>query len=94
MAVQRDGRNRFGLRISRGSVDSIGGKSRRLHREKKWCGFNTKVLDEHLPIAMDVLSDSGAEPGPSREEDIEKEKGVISRGNQDGPRIAPRLPRA
>jgi hypothetical protein len=38
--------------------------------------FNTKVLDEHLPIAMDVLSDLVLNP-LFRDEDIEKEKGVI-----------------
>ena len=38
--------------------------------------YNTKVLDEHLPIAMDVLSDLVLNPLFS-EEDIEKEKGVI-----------------
>jgi predicted Zn-dependent peptidase len=38
--------------------------------------FNTKVLDEHLPVAMDVLSDLVLNP-LFREEDIEKEKGVI-----------------
>jgi predicted Zn-dependent peptidase len=38
--------------------------------------FNTKVLDEHLPIALDVLSDMVLNP-LFREDDIEKEKGVI-----------------
>ena len=38
--------------------------------------FNTKVLDEHLPLAMDVLGDLVLNPA-FREEDIEKEKGVI-----------------
>ena len=38
--------------------------------------YNTKVLDEHLPIAMDVLSDLVLNP-LFRDEDIEKEKGVI-----------------
>ena len=38
--------------------------------------YNTKVLDEHLPLAFDVLSDLVLNP-LFREEDIEKEKGVI-----------------
>ncbi|MBM3738910.1 MAG: insulinase family protein [Acidobacteria bacterium] len=38
--------------------------------------FNTKVLDEHLPAAFDVLSDMVLRPS-FREEDIAKEKGVI-----------------
>ena len=38
--------------------------------------FNTKVLDEHLSLAFDVLADLVLHP-MFREEDIEKEKGVI-----------------
>jgi predicted Zn-dependent peptidase len=38
--------------------------------------FNTKVLDEHLPLAFDVLSDLVLNP-MFRPEDVEKEKGVI-----------------
>jgi predicted Zn-dependent peptidase len=38
--------------------------------------FNTKVLDEHLPLAFDVLADLVLHP-LFRKEDIEKEKGVI-----------------
>jgi len=30
---------------------------------KECIGFNIKVLDEHLPIAMDVLSDLVLQPG-------------------------------
>jgi hypothetical protein len=46
-----------------------------LHRQKFVC-YNTKVLDEHLPIAFDVLSDMVLRPA-FRADDIEKEKGVI-----------------
>jgi len=38
--------------------------------------FNTKILDEHLPIAMDVLSDLVLNPRFDQE-DIDKEKGVV-----------------
>jgi predicted Zn-dependent peptidase len=38
--------------------------------------FNTKVLDEHLPLALDILSDMVLNP-VFRPADIEKEKGVI-----------------
>ncbi|MEP6714664.1 MAG: pitrilysin family protein [Terriglobia bacterium] len=57
------------------SVDSIGGNLDAF-TAKELVGFNTKVLDEHLPIAIDVLSDLVLNPA-FREEDIEKEKGVI-----------------
>src|SRR5437899_7803238 len=56
-------------------VDSIGGNMDAFTAKEMVC-FNTKVLDEHLPIAMDVLSDLVLNP-MFREEDIEKEKGVI-----------------
>src|ERR1700735_3689350 len=57
------------------SVDSIGGNLDAFTAKEMVC-FNTKVLDEHLPIAMDVLSDLVLNPA-FRDEDIEKEKGVI-----------------
>jgi predicted Zn-dependent peptidase len=57
------------------SVDSIGGNLDAFTAKEMVC-YNTKVLDEHLPIAMDVLSDLVLNP-LFREEDIEKEKGVI-----------------
>jgi predicted Zn-dependent peptidase len=57
------------------SVDSIGGNLDAFTAKEMVC-FNTKVLDEHLPVAMDVLSDLVLNPA-FREEDIEKEKGVI-----------------
>jgi predicted Zn-dependent peptidase len=56
-------------------VDSIGG-GLDAFTSKELVSFNTKVLDEHLPIALDVLSDMVLNP-LFREEDIEKEKGVI-----------------
>ncbi len=57
------------------SVDSIGGNLDAFTSKELVC-YNTKVLDEHLPRAFDVLSDLVLHP-MFREEDIEKEKGVI-----------------
>ncbi len=57
------------------SVDSIGGNLDAF-TAKELVSFNTKVLDDHLPQAFDVLADLVLHP-MFREEDIEKEKGVI-----------------
>lgn len=57
------------------SVDSIGG-GLDAFTSKELVSYNTKVLDDHLPIAFDVLSDLVLNP-LFREEDIEKEKSVI-----------------
>src|SRR5579864_5703432 len=57
------------------SVDSIGG-GLDAFTAKEMVSYNTKVLDEHLPLAFDVLSDLVRHP-LFRKEDIEKEKGVI-----------------
>jgi predicted Zn-dependent peptidase len=57
------------------SVDSIGGNLDAF-TAKELVSFNTKILDEHLPQAFDVLSDLVLDP-LFRPEDIEKEKGVI-----------------
>jgi predicted Zn-dependent peptidase len=57
------------------SVDSIGG-GLDAFTSKELVSYNTKVLDEHMPFAFDVLSDLVLNP-LFREEDIEKEKGVI-----------------
>src|SRR5271154_2410246 len=57
------------------SVDSIGG-GLDAFTGKELVSYNTKVLDEHLPVAFDVLSDMVLNP-LFRDEDIEKEKGVI-----------------
>jgi predicted Zn-dependent peptidase len=67
-------KNRSAEDIAR-SVDSIGG-GLDAFTSKELVSFNTKVLDEHLPIALDVLSDMVLNP-LFREDDIEKEKGVI-----------------
>ncbi len=57
------------------SVDSIGGNLDAF-TAKELVSFNTKVLDEHLPQAFDVLSDLVLNPR-FLAEDVEKEKGVI-----------------
>lgn len=66
--------NRTAEQIAR-SVDSIGGNLDAFTAKEMVC-YNTKVLDDHLPVAMDVLGDLVLNPA-FREEDIEKEKGVI-----------------
>ncbi len=67
-------KNRSAEEIAR-SVDSIGG-GLDAFTAKEMVSYNTKVLDEHLPLAFDVLADMVRNP-LFREADIEKEKGVI-----------------
>jgi predicted Zn-dependent peptidase len=67
-------KNRSAEDIAR-SVDSIGG-GLDAFTAKEMVSYSTKVLDEHLPLAFDVLADMVRHP-LFREEDIEKEKGVI-----------------
>ena len=57
------------------SVDSIGGNLDAFTSKEMVC-FNTKVLDQHLPLAFDVLADLVLNP-LFREDDMAKEKGVI-----------------
>ena len=56
-------------------IDSTGGHLD-AYTAKELVSYNTKVIDDHLPIAFDVLSDLVLRP-MFRPEDIEKEKGVI-----------------
>ncbi len=56
-------------------VDSIGGNMDAFTAKECVC-FNVKVLDEHLPIAMDVLSDLVLNP-VFDSNDITRERGVI-----------------
>jgi predicted Zn-dependent peptidase len=56
-------------------VDSIGGNMDAFTAKECVC-FNMKVLDEHLPIAMDVLSDLVLNP-IFNDQDISRERGVI-----------------
>src|SRR5450759_4506577 len=66
--------NRSAEDIAR-AVDSIGGNLDAF-TAKELVSFNTKVLDEHLPIAFDILSDLVLNPR-FQPEDLQKEKGVI-----------------
>src|SRR5712672_339085 len=56
-------------------VDSIGGNMDAFTGKETIC-FNIKVLDEHLPIAIDILSDLVLNP-TFDPKDITREKGVI-----------------
>src|ERR1700761_4383005 len=67
-------KNRSAEDIAR-SVDSVGG-GLDAFTSKELVSFNTKVLDEHLPFALDVIADLVLNP-VFRPEDIEKEKGVV-----------------
>ena len=57
------------------SVDSLGGNLDAFTGKELVC-FNVKVLDEHLDQAFDIIADMVLHPA-FREDDIEKEKGVI-----------------
>lgn len=56
-------------------VDSIGGQIDAF-TSKEYAGYYLKVLDEHLPLAVDILSDLICNP-LFAEDDIEREKKVI-----------------
>ena len=66
--------NRSAEAIAR-QVDSIGGNMDDFTAKECIC-FNIKVLDEHLPLAMDVLSDLVLHPIFDAG-DIARERGVI-----------------
>src|SRR5258708_30062845 len=57
------------------SVDSVGGMLDAFTAKEMTC-FNAKVLDEHLPVAVDVLSDLVLHPRFDAD-DIAKEKQVV-----------------
>src|SRR5947207_314095 len=67
-------KNRSAEDIAR-QVDSIGGNMDAFTAKECVC-FNVKVLDEHMPIAMDVLSDLVLNP-VFDVQDIGRERGVI-----------------
>jgi len=67
-------KNRSAEDIAR-QVDSIGGNMDAFTAKECIC-FNVKVLDEHVPIAMDVLTDLVLNP-VFAVEDIIRERGVI-----------------
>ena len=56
-------------------VDSIGGQIDAF-TSKEYAGYYLKVLDEHLPLAVDILADLITNP-TFTDDDIEKEKKVI-----------------
>ncbi|MFB3095011.1 MAG: M16 family metallopeptidase [Candidatus Acidiferrales bacterium] len=56
-------------------LDSVGGHMDAFTSKEIVC-FNAKVMDEHLPRALDVLADLVLEP-LFREEDLRKEQGVV-----------------
>ncbi len=72
--VFKGSKNRSAEGIAR-QVDSIGGNMDAFTAKECIC-FNMKVLDEHLPIAMDVLSDLVLNPIFDAQ-DIARERGVI-----------------
>jgi predicted Zn-dependent peptidase len=57
------------------AVDSIGGQLDAF-TAKEYASYYVKVLDEHLPLAVDILSDIVLRPA-FHEADIEREKKVI-----------------
>ena len=73
--------NRSAEDIAR-SVDSIGGNLDAFTAKELVC-FNTKVLDEHLPLAFDVLADLVLQSAVPRRGHREG-KGRHSRRDQDG----------
>jgi predicted Zn-dependent peptidase len=56
-------------------VDSIGGQLDAF-TSKEYAGYYVKVLDEHLPLAMDILTDLVSNP-VFAPDDIEREKKVV-----------------
>jgi predicted Zn-dependent peptidase len=67
-------KNRSAEEIAR-QVDSIGGNMDAFTAKECIC-FNVKVLDEHLPVALDVLGDLVLNP-VFADQDISRERGVI-----------------
>src|SRR5689334_23443399 len=57
------------------AIDSIGGQMDAF-TAKEYASYYIKVLDEHLPFALDVLADIVMNPRFSPE-DIEREKKVV-----------------
>ena len=57
------------------TIDSIGGQMDAF-TAKEYASYYIKVLDEHLPLAVDVLADIVRRPAFT-EEDIEREKKVV-----------------
>ncbi len=73
-SVFKGAKHRTAEQIAR-QVDSIGGNMDAFTAKECIC-FNVKVLDEHVPIALDILSDLVLHP-VFDSEDITRERGVI-----------------
>jgi predicted Zn-dependent peptidase len=67
-------KNRTAEQIAK-AIDATGGNLD-AWTSKEMVSYNTKVIDDHLPVAFDILSDMVLHP-LFRPADIEKEKGVI-----------------
>src|SRR6202022_1428783 len=78
-------RNRTAEEIAR-QVDSIGGNMDAFTAKECIC-FNIKVLDEHLPVAMDVLSDLVLHPTFDAGDIAKKRGGILEekKMGQDNP---------
>src|SRR3979411_1340653 len=57
------------------AIDSIGGQLDAF-TAKEYASYYIKVLDEHLPLALDILTDIAPNPA-SRVEDIERDEKVV-----------------
>ena len=57
------------------TIDSIGGQMDAF-TSKEYAGYYLKVLDEHVPLAVDVLADIVMRPAFAAD-DIEREKKVV-----------------
>ena len=66
------------------AIDSIGGQMDAF-TAKEYASYYLKVLDEHLPLAMDVLTDIVRRPA-FRVDDIEHEKKVVLEEIKNGGR--------
>jgi predicted Zn-dependent peptidase len=64
------------------AIDSIGGQLDAF-TAKEYASYYIKVLDEHLPLALDILSDIVLNPAFSPE-DLEREKKVVVEENRLG----------
>ena len=64
------------------AIDSIGGQMDAF-TAKEYASYYIKVLDEHLPLAVDVLADIVMRPAFSRRRHRAREKGCARR-DQDG----------
>ncbi len=67
-------KSRSAAKIAR-EIDSVGGQLNAF-TEKEYVGFYAKVLDEHLPLAFDLVSDIVLNPAFPPEE-VERERNVI-----------------